>query len=80
MDFLSSSTSPPPQEVRLISARQLCDAIGVSRPTLQRYIDAGRLPAPIKLGKVDRWRLRDVEAALDAAGDSVQPPRLSATP
>ncbi len=48
--------------------------VGVSRPTWWRWVSAGHVPAPIKIGGVTRWwrseiegHLADITAARDSA-------------
>lgn len=34
----------------------------VSERTVERMVEAGKMPAPMKLGRLRRWRLADVES------------------
>ena len=52
------------QPAELLTAEQLAATLGVSAKTIRRYVAAGRLPAPIRIGKLQRWRRADVESAL----------------
>ncbi|MBP7748480.1 MAG: helix-turn-helix domain-containing protein [Phycisphaerae bacterium] len=36
--------------------------LGVSGRTVARMVDAGRLPAPVRIGRLKRWRLAEVRA------------------
>ena len=53
------------QSDRLLSRRQLQDLLGVSRTTLYRMLADGSLPEPVRLGRLLKWRSRDVERYLD---------------
>jgi excisionase family DNA binding protein len=46
-----------------VTVKQLATHFGVSTTTIYRYIQAGRLPAPIKVGPA-RWRRADLEAVI----------------
>jgi len=53
------------QSIKLISQPELCDALGVSRYTLERWTRQGRFPKPIKLTeKTVTWKVSDIEAWL----------------
>ena len=53
------------KEDRLISRQEVEVLLGgVSRSTIYRMIDAKVLPAPVKLGRLLRWRSEDIEAYL----------------
>ena len=53
------------KEDRLISRQEVEVLLGgVSRSTIYRMIDANVLPAPVKLGRLLRWRSEDIEAYL----------------
>ena len=45
----------------VVTARQLAIMLQVSKRTLFRMRSAGRLPAPLRVGGVVRWRLLDVQ-------------------
>jgi excisionase family DNA binding protein len=50
----------------LLSDREAAALLGIGRATFWRYVGAGRLPRPVKLGNVTRWRRAELEAAIDA--------------
>lgn len=50
----------------VISARTGAELLDVSERQWHRLVARGLLPRPIKLGRNTRWRLAEVEAALDA--------------
>lgn len=49
---------------RLLSVRQVCDLLGVSRPSIYRLMGSGELPV-VKIGDRSLFRPRDVEALVD---------------
>lgn len=49
--------------VPAIDAARLC---GVSRATWFRLNSAGRIPAPVRIGSVPRWRVEELRAWLEA--------------
>lgn len=55
-----TSTTPPPEPV-LLSATELARMLAISVRHVWRLRDAGDLPAPIKLGKLIRWRKAAIE-------------------
>lgn len=50
----------------VISARTGAELLDVSERQWHRLVERGLLPRPIKLGRNTRWRLAEVEAALEA--------------
>jgi excisionase family DNA binding protein len=56
----------------LITARQLADKLQISTRTLWRMLSAKRLPAPIRLGGIVRWRSDEIEEWI-SSGCPVQP-------
>jgi excisionase family DNA binding protein len=53
--------SPTPQ---LMTTRDVCAALKISRATLYREIDRGALPKPRKLGSRSRWDAGELAKAL----------------
>lgn len=49
----------------LLSATKGAELLDISLRHWHALVKAGRLPQPLKIGRSSRWRLRDVEAALD---------------
>jgi predicted DNA-binding transcriptional regulator AlpA len=50
----------------MISARTGSELLDVSERQWHRLVQRGLLPKPIRLGRNTRWRLAEVEAALEA--------------
>lgn len=50
-----------PTEV-LADLRGVAARLVVSERTVERMVEAGKMPPPMKLGRLRRWRLADVES------------------
>jgi predicted DNA-binding transcriptional regulator AlpA len=57
-----SDTAVPAVEALLIPASLAAALAGVSKPTWHRLRTAGKLPAPIKLGRKVLWSRREIES------------------
>lgn len=49
------------RDTRLLDVRQVAERYGVHRTTVWRWREAGRLPPPVTIGRVVRWRPDDLE-------------------
>ncbi len=49
----------------LLSTRQLADRFDCSIRHIQRLNDSGKLPRPLKLGNLIRWRRSEIENWID---------------
>lgn len=47
-----------------VSSREAAERLGISRATFHRQVAAGRLPAPIRLGKSSRWSWAEIEKSI----------------
>lgn len=59
--------------VELLDVRAVAEMLDCSARHVYRLADAGRLPRPIKLGALVRWRRAELEAWIDAGCPSQQP-------
>ena len=59
--------------VAWMSTTEVCEALGLSTPTLRRLIDEGHLPA-YRFGRVFRVKVTDVDAFIDSC--KIQPGTL----
>jgi len=50
----------------LIAARRGAELLDISERQWHRLVQRGLLPKPIRLGRNTRWKLAEVEAALEA--------------
>jgi predicted DNA-binding transcriptional regulator AlpA len=49
--------------IKLVRQPEVCEALGIVRITLDRWVRGGAFPAPIRISeKTYAWRLADVEA------------------
>lgn len=46
----------------LTDLRGVAARLVVSERTVERMVEAGKMPPPMKLGRLRRWRLADVES------------------
>ena len=54
---------------RLLRLPELVRTIGISRATIYRYVDSGRLPPPVKLStRCVAWRASEITAWMAALG------------
>ncbi|TSE32106.1 helix-turn-helix transcriptional regulator [Tepidimonas charontis] len=51
-------------QVRLLRAPEVARALGIGRSTLYRWVAAGLVPPPLRLGGAARWRPEDIERVL----------------
>ena len=63
---ITENVGPEVLEPLLITAGQLAGLLQVSTRTLWRMSSAGRLPKPIRVGGIVRWRLEEVERWIEA--------------
>lgn len=54
------------EQLKYLTARELAQALGVSRVTVFSFVRRGILPRGVKLGHCRRWSLSDVQTALQA--------------
>jgi prophage regulatory protein len=57
----------------LLKAREVARRLGISVRTVWKWTAEGELPPPVRLGRVTRWRRRDIEAFQDARQCRVPP-------
>lgn len=46
----------------LVNSVEACQLLAISPATLRRYVAAGKVPAPLRVGGVVRFRRADLEA------------------
>jgi excisionase family DNA binding protein len=76
-----SAAPPDPAAFQvLLDVQQVADLLNCSARHVYRLADAGRMPAPLKLGALVRWRRQDLDTWLTggcrpvrAAGKGGQP-------
>jgi len=66
------ATVPPPQESALIDVRVVAVLLGCSTRHVYRLTDAGRMPPPVRLGALIRWRRAEIEEWIAAGCPSTR--------
>lgn len=61
-------------EAELLDVKAVAGLLGCSTRHIHRLADAGRMPRPLKLGQLVRWRRAEV---LDWIGDGCRPCRVA---
>jgi excisionase family DNA binding protein len=59
-----AATMPPPVEAALLDVRSVAGLLGCSTRHVFRLADTGKLPAPIRIGRLVRWRRADLDTWL----------------
>ena len=68
---MTISTDEP---AALLDVRAVAAMLGCSQRHVYRLADAGRLPSPVKLGALVRWRLTELHDWLEAGCPSISLP------
>lgn len=61
-----SNEKPVIAEAELISVRKVAELLGCSSRHIYRLCDAGKMPRPIKLGTLVKWRRSELVKWLDS--------------
>lgn len=74
MSDIEAPTPDRPKSVlaELLDVRQVASMVNASPRTVMRFSDAGRMPRPVKLGSLVRWRRADIEAWIAAGCPAVR--------
>jgi predicted DNA-binding transcriptional regulator AlpA len=54
---------------RMLSRGDVADLFGVTRETVKRWEQAGKLPSPVRVGRHSFWRPTAILAVLDGKGE-----------
>ena len=57
----------------LIDVRRVAALLGCSPRHVQRLVDVGRMPRPIRLGRLQRWHSAEIESWVAAGCPSCRP-------
>jgi excisionase family DNA binding protein len=63
--------------VELLDAVSVADLCSCSVRTVRRLSDAGRMPRPVRLGQLVRWRRAELEAWIAAGCPAVRTPKVA---
>jgi excisionase family DNA binding protein len=64
MSDTPTATTPEPAAAQLLDVRAVARLLGCSARHVYRLADGGKMPSPLKLGTLVRWRRRDLETWL----------------
>jgi excisionase family DNA binding protein len=67
-----TATVPLPVEAALLDVKAVAALLGCSTRHVYRLTDAGRMPAPVRLGALIRWRRAEIEEWIAAGCPSMQ--------
>ena len=60
-DMANTTNADSQTDAEMISASELADMLGVKPRSVSRWACAGKLPKPLKVGGVRRWRRSTIE-------------------
>lgn len=63
-----------------VTARQIAIRYGVTKPTVFNWLRAGIIPAEVAVGRIFRFDMDGVDAALKRRSATKQPENLDSTP
>ncbi len=69
---MSATVTPADASAKLLDVQQVADLLQCSPRHVYRLSDAGRMPAPVKLGSLVRWNRTSIEAWVDQGCPSVR--------
>lgn len=58
---------------RLIRDTETAAILGCSRATVWALVKSGKIPAPLKIGSMARWRITDIDAVIAKAAAQSAP-------
>jgi excisionase family DNA binding protein len=68
-------TNESPSRVRMMNVRELAEILRCSPRTVHRLVDAGRAPAPCRLGALVRWSSDAIETWIAAGCPTCRKPK-----
>jgi excisionase family DNA binding protein len=60
-----TQTVPEPVSPRLLDVNAVASILGCSQRSVYRFVDLGRLPKPIHLGRMVRWDRNTIDEWID---------------
>jgi excisionase family DNA binding protein len=64
MTDVPTATAPEPSAAQLLDVQAVARLLACSPRHVYRLSDAGRMPPPVRLGALVRWRRQDIDAWL----------------
>ncbi len=65
MDIVNTGTTTRADAPLLIASEEVARLMGISKRTLWRLLDAGKVPQPVRIGRNTRWRLSEVSGWIE---------------
>ena len=62
---MTTVSSPADVSAKLLDVRGVAEMLGCSTRHIYRLSDAGRMPSPVKLGSLVRWRANAINEWID---------------
>jgi excisionase family DNA binding protein len=79
MKYMSATVlSPADASAKLLDVQAVAEMLGCSQRHIYRLSDAGRMPAPLRLGTLVRWSKSSIESWVADGCPSVRKTRKSA--
>jgi len=69
---MTALLSPADASAKLLDVAAVAEMLGCSQRHVYRLSDAGRMPAPVKLGALVRWNRAAVESWIDQGCPAVR--------
>ena len=76
--MLASTKSTPETVAELLDVASVAELCGCSARTVRRLADSGRMPKPVKLSSLIRWRRREVLDWISAGCPATRPQKAPA--
>lgn len=73
MNTTTHSTATADPAPLLLTAQEVVQMLSVSKSTLWRMRDSGKLPAPIRVGGIVRWRASDIQRWVEQGCPTLAP-------
>ena len=62
---MPTTPAPEPPAAQLLDVRAVAALLGCSARHVYRLADAGRMPSPVRIGALVRWRRAEVQEWID---------------
>jgi excisionase family DNA binding protein len=59
--------SEPKTQLKLLSVSELAELLGISKPFVYSLRNDPSFPKPAKIGRLNRWLLKDIETYLETS-------------
>jgi len=69
---MSAALTPADASAKLLDVQAVAEMLGCSQRHVYRLSDAGKMPAPVKLGSLVRWSTAAIRAWIDQGCPAVR--------